>query len=303
VLDPDVTALGPAFFRRYADQTGIALVMGLDAHLIYEGPVSEIKARARRFIEEGGSTGRFILYINDIPYDTPSEHVHAVVSVAREYQRDTPGLLRPRHGLNYSVLSYSPKSPSRQTASVPVSTVAPPFRTADAGLKPAATRTRKPPSCREPFRCMVDSNRIHGSYELKVRGTAMSLRARVINLHYSVAKGSKRVRTLLTPVGAIFFFAVIILMVLLFLRIDTCYICPLFPLDPGILCSPFPCLLWPGFRSVVEREILYGQGTPVPLNPPPKVVTTGPYAYVRNPMLTGVFLMLFGIGLLPGPLP
>lgn len=89
VLDPDVTALGPAFFRRYADQAGVALFMGLDAYLICKGPVSEIKARARRFIEEGGITGRFILLINDIPYDTPSEHVHAVVSVAREYQRDS----------------------------------------------------------------------------------------------------------------------------------------------------------------------------------------------------------------------
>lgn len=38
------------------------------------------------------------------------------------------------------------------------------------------------------------------------------------------------------------------------------------------------------------------KGTPVPLNPPPKVVKTGPYRYVRNPMLAGVFLMLFGIG-------
>ena len=35
---------------------------------------------------------------------------------------------------------------------------------------------------------------------------------------------------------------------------------------------------------------------PVPFNPPPKVVKTGPYQYVRNPMLTGVFLILFGIG-------
>jgi protein-S-isoprenylcysteine O-methyltransferase Ste14 len=38
------------------------------------------------------------------------------------------------------------------------------------------------------------------------------------------------------------------------------------------------------------------QRTPVPFNPPPKVVTTGPYRLARNPMLTGVFLFLFGIG-------
>ena len=38
------------------------------------------------------------------------------------------------------------------------------------------------------------------------------------------------------------------------------------------------------------------KGTPVPFNPPPKVVKTGQYRYVRNPMLTGVFLILFGVG-------
>jgi protein-S-isoprenylcysteine O-methyltransferase Ste14 len=35
----------------------------------------------------------------------------------------------------------------------------------------------------------------------------------------------------------------------------------------------------------------------VPFNPPPEVVTTGPYRYARNPMLTGVFLFLFGLGI------
>jgi protein-S-isoprenylcysteine O-methyltransferase Ste14 len=39
------------------------------------------------------------------------------------------------------------------------------------------------------------------------------------------------------------------------------------------------------------------KGTPVPINPPPIVVKTGPYHYARNPMLTGVFMILFGIGL------
>ncbi len=91
VLDPDVSALGPAFFRRYADETGVGLVMGMDAHLIRTGPVTAIVSRARRFIEEAGINGGFILFMNDIPYDTPPEHVHAVVSVAREYHRDSSG--------------------------------------------------------------------------------------------------------------------------------------------------------------------------------------------------------------------
>jgi protein-S-isoprenylcysteine O-methyltransferase Ste14 len=42
------------------------------------------------------------------------------------------------------------------------------------------------------------------------------------------------------------------------------------------------------------------KGTPVPFNPPPRLVTTGPYAYVRNPMLSGVFVLLFGLGILFG---
>lgn len=40
------------------------------------------------------------------------------------------------------------------------------------------------------------------------------------------------------------------------------------------------------------------KGTPVPFNPPPKLVNTGPYSYVRNPMLCGVFVLLFGFGIL-----
>ena len=42
------------------------------------------------------------------------------------------------------------------------------------------------------------------------------------------------------------------------------------------------------------------KGTPVPFNPPPKLVTTGPYTHVRNPMLTGLFILLFGFGALFG---
>ncbi|MBT8397274.1 MAG: isoprenylcysteine carboxylmethyltransferase family protein [Gemmatimonadetes bacterium] len=40
------------------------------------------------------------------------------------------------------------------------------------------------------------------------------------------------------------------------------------------------------------------RGTPVPFNPPEELIQTGLYGRVRNPMLTGVFLALFGAGLL-----
>jgi protein-S-isoprenylcysteine O-methyltransferase Ste14 len=43
-------------------------------------------------------------------------------------------------------------------------------------------------------------------------------------------------------------------------------------------------------------HFIKANGTPVPVSPPPKLVNTGPYAYARNPMLTGVFLILFGVG-------
>ena len=88
VLDPDVSILGPTFFREYADETGVAIVMGLDANLIGSGSVAEIASRARQFIEKGGRAGRFVLFMNDIPYDTPPENVHAVVSAAHEYHAD-----------------------------------------------------------------------------------------------------------------------------------------------------------------------------------------------------------------------
>jgi protein-S-isoprenylcysteine O-methyltransferase Ste14 len=39
-------------------------------------------------------------------------------------------------------------------------------------------------------------------------------------------------------------------------------------------------------------------GTPVPINPPTELVVEGPYLWTRNPMLTGVFTGLFGLGVL-----
>ncbi len=82
--DPDASALGPAYYKRYADKNDIGLIMGLDAGFIKSGPIGEIKKRARMFIEEAAMDGRFVLFINDIPYDTPPENIHAAVAAAHE---------------------------------------------------------------------------------------------------------------------------------------------------------------------------------------------------------------------------
>ena len=43
-----------------------------------------------------------------------------------------------------------------------------------------------------------------------------------------------------------------------------------------------------------------GEGTPAPFDPPRKLVIEGPYIYLRNPMMVGVWLVLFGESLVFG---
>lgn len=43
--------------------------------------------------------------------------------------------------------------------------------------------------------------------------------------------------------------------------------------------------------------IIRGKGTPAAFDPPTEFVATGPYAYVRNPMYIGGFILLVGFGL------
>ncbi len=56
-------------------------------------------------------------------------------------------------------------------------------------------------------------------------------------------------------------------------------------------------LLSLGFFLVIWTMRLFaavGKGSPAPWDPIDKLIITGPYAYVRNPMLSGVFCLLFG---------
>jgi protein-S-isoprenylcysteine O-methyltransferase Ste14 len=63
-------------------------------------------------------------------------------------------------------------------------------------------------------------------------------------------------------------------------------------------------LLMPGTVLLIWTwiQFLMAKGTPVPINPPQKLITGGLYAYSRNPMLLGIFLIVFATGLLTGSL-
>lgn len=119
------------------------------------------------------------------------------------------------------------------------------------------------------------------------------------NYIYSIATGSKRLRTLLTPVGLAVFLSMLLLVTFGSLYMDSVLGLPkLFLGSIGIILGMILliagliicgwCVVW----------FIRAKGTPVPINPPQQLITRGPYAWSRNPMVTGVFGILFGIGFL-----
>lgn len=125
----------------------------------------------------------------------------------------------------------------------------------------------------------------------------MDIRENWINLLHRVATGTRKTRTILTPVGALIFGVFTALFVVAGIAVDRLLHMP--ALLPAWLRWPVSLpILAVGALGIgwSAAHFLKVNGTPVPFNPPPKLVDTGPYRYVRNPMLTGVFLCLFGIG-------
>jgi protein-S-isoprenylcysteine O-methyltransferase Ste14 len=129
----------------------------------------------------------------------------------------------------------------------------------------------------------------------------MSIKKRWINFLYNTSTSTKKIRNLLTPIGVFIFGAFSFLFVLAAIYVDNALNLPKLNLavwntiiSALLLILGLVCVIW----SVIH--FLKVKGTPVPVNPPPKLVCTGPYAYTRNPMLTGVFFLLFGIGFFLG---
>ncbi len=125
----------------------------------------------------------------------------------------------------------------------------------------------------------------------------MSIKEKWVNFYYNISTGTKKVRTLLAPVGLIVFGTFVFFFVLAALSVDNLLNLPNLNFSGWNIIIAIIFLIF-GLTYVVWSNIhfLKVKGTPVPFNPPPKLVITGPYAYTRNPMLTGLFSVLIGIG-------
>jgi protein-S-isoprenylcysteine O-methyltransferase Ste14 len=125
----------------------------------------------------------------------------------------------------------------------------------------------------------------------------MSLRERWIDAIHRAATGTRRARTLLTPVGVVVFGGFTALFVIAGIGVDSLLSFPKLVPERARLPLAIPTMAAGlGFTAWSGLHFLRAKGTPVPFNPPPELVTNGPYRCSRNPMLTGVFLFLLGFG-------
>jgi protein-S-isoprenylcysteine O-methyltransferase Ste14 len=125
----------------------------------------------------------------------------------------------------------------------------------------------------------------------------MGFRENWINFLHKAATGTKKTRTLLTPIGVMIFGLFTALFIVAAMIFDWLLdLPPLLPQGARLAVSVPVAVIGVAVAAWSAFHFLKVKGTPVPFNPPPKVVKTGPYRYARNPMLSGVFLILFGIG-------
>ena len=131
----------------------------------------------------------------------------------------------------------------------------------------------------------------------------MNIRELWVSLLHRAATGSKKIRTLLTPIGAVIFGIFTALFVFFAALVDRALSLP-WPFQNAVSWSVSVPMMATGVAAIAWSafHFLKVKGTPVPFNPPPSLVESGPYRYARNPMLTGVILLLFGIGFTIGSL-
>jgi len=121
---------------------------------------------------------------------------------------------------------------------------------------------------------------------------------KIVNFIFSIATGKSIKKHLFTPVLATFFFSITLSFVLVPLFLDKALNIPDIFNRPLNYILSLPIVL-AGILLVLWSFLFFlkARGTPVPVNPPQRLISGGPYAYSRNPMTTGLFLQMFGVGI------
>ena len=127
------------------------------------------------------------------------------------------------------------------------------------------------------------------------------MKEKIISFLSKTATGSTRVRILLTPIGGGGLIVFSLLILLVSLVIDNVFSMPRLLLTPLNLLISIPILIL-ALLLILWSSLLFvkAKGTPVPFSPPMKLVNSGPYAYIRNPIVLGYILVFFGIGFFLG---
>ena len=125
----------------------------------------------------------------------------------------------------------------------------------------------------------------------------MNFRERWIDYLYRAATGTQQYRSSRTPIGLAIFGLFTALFVILAIIVDKVLTLP-WPVPDQLSMTIAYFLMAIGAAMVIWTVFYFrrSRGTPVPINPPQALVTSGPYSIVRNPMLMGVYLFMFGLG-------
>lgn len=131
----------------------------------------------------------------------------------------------------------------------------------------------------------------------------MSLTDRWIDLVYKVATGNWKTRFIIAPIAAACYLSLIVIFIILSFISDKWLHLPEAFRYPWSLIAGICLITFGGLLSFISIAYFIRQmGTPVPFCPPAELVNTGPYRYSRNPMVTGLFIQLFGVGIAMGSL-
>lgn len=83
--DPDVEALGPEFYKAYAEKHDLPLLLGVGAVFLRTSTPEEVSNRVKNYVRVGGRNGRFLFYMCNIEPGTPTENIKAAVDAVHKY--------------------------------------------------------------------------------------------------------------------------------------------------------------------------------------------------------------------------